>query len=274
MSEHIPGGGFTIARKIFHSNIWDRDPLYLKIWIWIIGRASYFDHEKKGKFYERGEFVTTYGEISKANAYIKNKSRIFPTLKQVRIILKWLENKGMISVKPLKSEPFPTGADTTAGTRAYVGLKITVINYDTYQNLESYKGRHKGRHLSPQGQYNNKGENKGYNPDFLSFKKRYSSPHLIDQTLEAIKSTRKTRKVSPNVLNKLFEQFEKYPPETVERGCQTYLDKKCAAEGKGEKYLVGIIRRKFKNQSTQGAKYTPPPPLREGEEYEGSGSTE
>jgi hypothetical protein len=271
MSERIAGGGFTLARRIFKSNIWDRDPLYLKVWIWIIGRASYIDHEKRGKFYKRGEFVTTYGEISKANAYLKNKRRIFPTLKQVRIILKWLENEGMILVEPLKSEPFPTGADTTADTRAYLCLKILIINYDTYQDLENYRGRHKGRDLSPQGQYNNKGNKKGNkNPDFFSFKKKYSNPHLIEQTIEAIKSTRKTRKISPNILNKLFKQLEKYSPETVERGFQIYVDKNYAAHGKDEKYLLGIIRKL--KQPPPAPAYEPPPIYKEGDQYEKSNS--
>jgi hypothetical protein len=172
----------------------------------------------------------------------------------------------MIVVEPLKSEPFLTGADTTARTRAYIGLKITVINYDTYQDSTNYKGRHKGRHLSLQGQYNNKGYNKGYNTDFSFFKKRYQNTHLIDLTIEAIKSTRKTRKISHNILTKLFEQFEKYPSEIVEQGCQVYLDKNCAAQGKNEKYLLGIIR-KLKSETPAAPAYQPPPIYKEGDQY-------
>jgi len=36
MKGHIPGGGFTVARKLFGSGVWLKHPLYLKVWIWII----------------------------------------------------------------------------------------------------------------------------------------------------------------------------------------------------------------------------------------------
>jgi hypothetical protein len=171
MSDRIPGGGFTVARKIFHSQIWLKDPLYLKIWIWIIGRASYEDHEKRGRYYKRGEFVTTYDEIIRANDHYHNRRHIFPTLKQIRIILAWLQSEGMILVKPLKQEPCRTGANTTARTRAYIGLKITVLNYSIYQDLDNYTRADTGADTcSELGQYNKKGKRK--------VKKKYTSDSI------------------------------------------------------------------------------------------------
>lgn len=250
MNKHIPGGSFTIARKIFHSNIWLKPPTYLKVWVWIIGRASYMDHEKGGYKYKRGEFVTTYDKIIKATAYHKNRQHIFPTIKQIRIILKWLESEGMILVKPLKSGPCLTGADTTAQTRAYVGLKIIVINYHSYQDLESYKGRHKGRDLSQQGQYNNKGIKKDKNPsDFFSLKNKYSDPDLIDQVFNAIASTRKCGKVADSVLLAQLQKWERYPVEQVQAGIRIYIEKDYAGQGKRESYLLGIIRNQNHNAS-------------------------
>ena len=122
----IPKGGFTIARQIFTSPIWLKDPLYLKLWIWIIGKANHGDVERNGFLYKRGEVVTTYHEIIKALSYRHNRSQIKPSLKKVRIILEWLVNEEMIKVEPLQenapktlnpqlAEPCRTGADT--GTR-------------------------------------------------------------------------------------------------------------------------------------------------------------
>jgi hypothetical protein len=200
------------------------------------------DHEKGGHKYKRGEFVTTYDEIIKATAYHKNRQHIFPTIKQIRIILKWLESEGMILVKPLKSGPCLTGADTTAQTRAYVGLKIIVMNYNGYQDPESYKGRHKGRDSSQQGQYNNK-ENKGkITPDdFFSLKNRYQQD-LIDRVFQAIASTRKSNRVADSVLFAQLRKWQKYPVEQVEAGIRVYLDKDYAGQGKREEYLLGIIK--------------------------------
>jgi hypothetical protein len=264
MSKNIhQGGGFTIARKIFHSNIWLKQPLYLKVWIWIIGRASYMDHERRGHKYKRGEFVTTYDEIIKATAYRHNRRHVFPTIKQIRIILKWLEAEGMISVKPLKSGPFLTGADTGARTRAYIGLKIVVINYDSYQDLESYKGRHKGRDLSQQGQYNNKGIIKDKTPlDFFSLKKRYRNPDLIDQAFVAIASTRKCGKVKDSVLFAQLKKWDRHPVNQVESGIRIYLEKDYAGQGKREDYLLGIIRNQKDNKSLQISN-TPKPKQRQ-----------
>jgi uncharacterized phage protein (TIGR02220 family) len=151
----IPTGGFTVARQLFQSAIWLRDPLDLKIWVWILGKANHSGIVKNGYQYNRGEFVTTYDEIINAGLYIQNRKRIFPTMKKVRVVLKWLQDENMILVKPLKSGHGITGADSGAETRAYVGLKIIVVNYDTYQDSKSYRGRHQGRDISAQGHNSN-----------------------------------------------------------------------------------------------------------------------
>ena len=98
MDNHISDGGFTVARKIFSSTVWIKDPLYLKVWLWIIGRASHSDHGKGGKDFKRGEFFTTYDEVIKAASYYFNRKFVVPTIKQIRVILKWLESEGMIIV--------------------------------------------------------------------------------------------------------------------------------------------------------------------------------
>jgi len=153
----IAGGNFSIARKIFESEIWIKHPLHLKLWIYILGHANHSDQEKNGLIYKRGELVTTYNKIIHGLSYYHNREHIIPTLKHVRIILKWLQSEGMITVTPLQIER-PTGADPTAHTRAYVGIKISVLNYDTYQSDINYKGRHKGRPSSELGHNNNNEE--------------------------------------------------------------------------------------------------------------------
>ena len=44
------------------------------------------------------------------------------------------------------------------------------------------------------------------------------------------------------LLNQL-KNWEDYPVQQVQSGIKIYLDKKCADEGKNEKYLLGIIRK-------------------------------
>jgi hypothetical protein len=254
MGERILEGGFIVARKIFKSDIWIKDPLYLKIWIWIVGKANHSNREKKGRTYKRGEFVTTYNDIIKNTAYYYNRKHIYPSIKQIRIILKWLETEGMIRVEPLKSQLSLTGADSTARTRAYVGIKIIVIKYDTYQDLDNYRDRDKGRPSVQQGHNNNNVKNDNTPADIFSLRERYSDQKLIDDAFAAIASTRKSNKVADSVLLAQLQKWERYPVEQVESGMRIYLDKGCADQGKDEKYLLGIIRNQKvgvpKEQST------------------------
>jgi hypothetical protein len=258
MSELIPEGGFIVARKIFKSDIWIKDPLYLKVWIWIVGKANHSDNKKKGKTYKRGEFVTTYNDIIKDTSCFYNRKHIFPSIKQIRIILKWLESEGMILVEPLKSGLGLTGADPTARTRAYVGIKITVINYDTYQDFKNYRGRHRGRPSVQQGHNNNNVNNGNITPDIFSLRERYSNQKLIDDVFAAIASTRKSNRVTDSVLFAQLQKWERYPVEQVECGIKIYLDKAYADQGKRENYLLGIILNSNKsNGETQTSTKTP-----------------
>ncbi len=188
MNEYISGGEIIMARKIFKSKIWLKPPLYLKVWIWIIGQANHTDCTKNGLTYRRGEVITTYDQIIMQAAYYFNRQHIVPTLKQVRMILNWLETEGMIIVQPLCQNDLterPTRADPRADlktrTRACLGIRIIVINYDTYQDSKSYKGRpQKGNQGTPSvqlGHDNNYEELKNtiYGQNFLSFWKKY--PH-------------------------------------------------------------------------------------------------
>lgn len=157
MNDKIPGGGFFVARTLFDSRIWRRPPLYLKVWLWILGRANHSDRKIKGVPYRRGELVTTYDEIIQSGAYYHNRKHIVPTLKQIRLILEWLKDQGMIQVFPIRGGERPTRADPRARTRAYLGIRIVVVNYETYQDLGNYKGRDKGRPSVQQG-HDNKNE--------------------------------------------------------------------------------------------------------------------
>lgn len=246
----IPNGAILLSRNIFHSEIWLKDPLYLKCFLWIIGRANHKDCKSKGRFYKRGELCTTYDEIIKANYYVYNRKVIHPSIKQVRNLLSWLVSEGMIQVESIKSGLGRTGADTGA----YVGIKIVVVNYDTYQTIENYRGRH----LSELGQYNNNDITKkktpaDYSERISDLRTRYSDQNLIDRCLQAIASTRKGGRVADSVICRLFESWGKYPVSQVEAGIRIYLDKDYSAKKKREDYLTGIIR----NQTDSGISFQP-----------------
>ena len=98
--------------------------------------------------------------------------------------------------------------------------------------------------------------NKNTIPDFFSLKSRYSNPQLIDQAFEAIASTRKAGRVAESVLLAQLQKWNRYSVEEVEASIRVYLEKDCAGKGKGENYLLGIIRN-HKNGNQQKHKLQP-----------------
>lgn len=153
MTTPIQGGHFLISRSIYTSAIWAKHPQFLRLWIWLLGKAVFQNgYTFKGHVLKRGELITTYSEISDALSYGFNRAILKPTVKEIRIMLSWLQSEGMILMKPIidgtlvnKGRPFEL-------TRAYVGLLISIVNYDVYQDSQSYKGRDKGRPFFEQGQ--------------------------------------------------------------------------------------------------------------------------
>jgi hypothetical protein len=157
--QNLLRGAFQISRSIFQSEVWFKDHLYLKAWVWMIGKANHQTIEKDGFVYYRGEFYTTYDKIREALKTHQHHRKIIPTLKKARVIIEWFEEKRMIEKTPVRESeappifhPFPTQNDIF-GTekRAYVGLKIKIVNYDRYQNFDLYKGRPKGTHRGRRG---------------------------------------------------------------------------------------------------------------------------
>jgi hypothetical protein len=246
--DFIPGGSFLVARTLFRSAIWQKPPQYTRLLLWLVGCAAFQDgHTYKGQPLERGQLVTTYGKIADALSYRFNKKVIRPSLKEVRIMLAWLQSEGMIAVKPLISGTSPDWGRPSDLTRAYVGLLITVINYDTYQDGKLYKGKDKGRPSSAQGHFRKECINNDKDPAEVSsqiavLKQRYTDKATIDQTLQAIATTRKTGKLADTVQLAILKAWDRYTVDQVMTGVTTYLEKDYAGQGRNERYLLGIIR--------------------------------
>ena len=148
-----------MSRKVFDSAIWGKPPQYYRLLSWLIGKAVFRDgHTFKGHVLKRGELLTTHGEIADALSYRLNRAIIRPTVKEIRIMLSWLQSESMILVKPLTGGTLPNQGRPKDLTRAYIGILIFVINYDTYQDSKSYKGRDKGRPTAELGQLEEEGE--------------------------------------------------------------------------------------------------------------------
>ncbi len=94
--------------------------------------------------------------------------------------------------------------------------------------------------------------------------KRYSDQETINQTFQAISSTRKSSRIADSVRLSILQSWGKYPISQVMEGIRKYLDRQYYQQGKDEKYLLGIIRNGNTPQEYKGA---PPGPI-----FESSGS--
>ena len=115
----IPGGYVIIARKLLASGIMEKPPLFLKLWIWMLMKAS---HKKHGSL-KRGQFRTSIDEMREAMAHKVGYRIVKPSRKEIWGIYDFLTKVTMIVT-----------------TKVIHGLVITILNYDYYQNPENYEG--------------------------------------------------------------------------------------------------------------------------------------
>lgn len=73
---------------------------------------------------------------------------------------------------------------------------------------------------------------------------RYKNKDLIEKTLTAIASTRKSNKISDSVRQGILQKWNGCSVEAVMAGCRTYLEKDYAAGEKRENYLWAIIKER------------------------------
>ena len=111
--EKIVGGAFQVARKLFNSEAWLEKPAsWTKIWIYILGNVN---HKKRGTF-ERSEGFFNWEELTRTQRLGKD-----------------------ITISNIKSfMTFASGSNLLTTTRTTRGMRLKVLNYEKYQNLDNY----------------------------------------------------------------------------------------------------------------------------------------
>jgi hypothetical protein len=236
--ELISGGFILLSRKLLRSGIMTKPPLFIKAWVWMLLQASFKDHGDL----KRGQFFTSYQNMSKSLAYKVGYRTVRPTKRELERVTKYLTKVG--AIVPMK---------------VLHGMVITILNYSYYQNPKNYEGANERANAGANEVLiaRKKGIMKGKTPAFFSFKKKYNQK-LIDQVFDAFASCRKSNQIAESVLIAQLQKWEKYPVAQVEAGIKTYLEKDYAAQGKGENYLLGIIRNQKSKQPVQPDPTSPP----------------
>lgn len=136
---------------------------------------------------------------------------------------------------------------------------ITILNYERYQGSDEEHSEDTLSHSVSHGRDTlgtrlepyliNKETKKRTRTPLSSFNdkafwEKFSSQdhEVIHQTIQAIHSTRRRGKVADSIIQAEFRWWDQQNPAQVTQGMRTYLEKGYAGQGKGEKYLRGIIR--------------------------------
>jgi len=137
----IDGGYILIARNIIVSAIWDKPPLYLKLWAWLLAKAQY----RTGRGLKRGQIKTSISEMQEACSWHVGYRKEKPRRDQIFNIIDWLRNPER------ESDEFCEGEYETEmkspmipPAKATGGIVVTIVKYSSYQDSRNYEGNSEG----------------------------------------------------------------------------------------------------------------------------------
>jgi len=210
--EKIKDGYILIARKMLKSGIMDKPPLWAKLFLWMLLKANKTDGYQGLKV---GEFETTAREMQEAMTHYVGYRKEEPTPKQIRVIYEGLaggkaEGKAKGKEKMIEFAPLK-------GKR---GLKITILNYEKYQNPKNYVGQSK-----PKAQNTNEGQSEKFTKSLCRAKlinnkknknnkniNKFIFPETVDFVVDFIFHIQETR---PNLSPKITDTFLENSLKTV-----------------------------------------------------------
>lgn len=203
----IPGGYILLSRRIIESGIWDKPPLYIKVWVYLLSLAQH----KEFKNLKRGQLRTSIPEIIEACSWKVGYRTERPSKDQVYKILEWLRsvNEGGNESK--------TKATMITTTKATHGLLINIDNYCIYQDSKSYEANDeannervtKAERKQRQGDNINKNDKKEKN-DKNVIKEYTSNPLLLESLNDFVKMRKKIKSpLTDKALTLLFSNLDK-----------------------------------------------------------------
>lgn len=139
MSEktYIPGGYILLSRRLIESEIWDKPPMYLKVWIYILTKARH----KANNNFDRGELLISIPEIQEACSHKVGYRTVKPTKGQIYNIIQWLRsaNEGICEDNYENNYEDDTNTTMIATTKTTRGMVVKVRNYNVYQDPNNYE---------------------------------------------------------------------------------------------------------------------------------------
>lgn len=131
-------GWISLHRKMIESEIWEKPPLYIKVWIYLLLSAQHSDY----KGLKRGQVRTSIPEIIEACKWRVGARVERPTKDQVYQVLEFLRGKAMKSERrPHEGNARATMITTTKATQAII---VTISNYADYQDRATNESNDEG----------------------------------------------------------------------------------------------------------------------------------
>lgn len=190
----IDGGYILIARKIFYSEIMSKPPLYMKLWVWMLGQAN---HKDRGKI-KRGQLHTSTPDMQNAMSHKVGYRVSTPTRDEIRSAYEAFMKAGMITT-----------------TKTTHGMVITICNYEEYQNPKNYEAHteppaenttkpqttpHYTQECKKESKSSSSKKVSGYSEDFIKFWEMYPRKVAKD---DAWKAWQKNKPVLSDILKAL-----------------------------------------------------------------------
>jgi hypothetical protein len=193
MPPEIPGGFFLMARKIGTSDLMEAPPLWSKLWLWMLSRATYKD---TGNL-KRGQFITTIKEMQEAMSYRVGYRKESPTKKQIRRAYEGFVEGTMIV--------------TTKVTR---GMIITILNYNKYQTARNYEGHSEGHNEIP-----TKGKLRAHVSKEVKEKRKNTADIVLNHYIKTVAPKQKSRQ---RALKNIKSHLRHYSHESLIAAADNY----------------------------------------------------
>lgn len=126
-------------RKDLDSDIWNKPPLYHRVWTYLQLKANWKASTLEGMTIRSGMLVTSYQQIAEGVAYRQHGNRKLPNRKTIMSILKWLEGNGLIQRKSNSSGTIIYINDW----QSYQGAEVAKVTEESDHNVTGKNGNGK-----------------------------------------------------------------------------------------------------------------------------------
>jgi hypothetical protein len=280
---NIPCGYILLSRKILESEIWNKPPLYLKVWIFLLMKAQH----RNFKHLQRGQLVTSIAEIQQYCSWKVGYRTEKPSKDQIYQVLNWMRSfHSTLRNEDEQGNEADTKATMITTMKATHGLLIKIENYDLYQDPANYESNSEhnreaetnaNREQQPSNNINKNDKNEKNDKknkkkdlrqdhsnqnetltstqevaDFvetqLAFNPLSVPIRLLISYIDTLRLTRKTACISINVIKRLWDKWMKFPSIVLTYAMWLHVEKH---DDKREEYTLGIMRKTDEHEANR-----------------------